>query len=119
VPTLTRPLLNDILKNDALTRGLGDAEARVLVEWIVERAEVLAEDSPTEDSFNQKLRKLFTRCRAIGRFVMLWGQPALRGGAAQLAAAERFNWPFPPPSAEPYEIMLGILVWEDENSPAR
>jgi hypothetical protein len=111
--------LSDILKNDALTRGLGDAEARVLVEWIVERAESLAEDTPTEDGFNQKIRKLCERCRAIGRFVTLWSQPRLRGAAAQLAGAQRFNWPFPPPNADPYEIMLGILVWEDENSPAR
>jgi hypothetical protein len=117
VPTLTRPLLSDILQNDALTRGLGDPEARVLVEWIVERAEVLAEDSSTEDGFNKEFRRLFGRCRAIGRFVSLWCQPRLRGAAVQLAAAERFNWPFPPPSAEPYEIMLGILVWEDQNSP--
>src|SRR5206468_447579 len=34
VPMLTKPFLKEVLDNDALTRGLGDPEARVLVEWL-------------------------------------------------------------------------------------
>ena len=33
MPKLTKPLLSPILDNDLLTRGLGDPEARMLVEW--------------------------------------------------------------------------------------
>ena len=33
MPMLTKPLLSHILDNDLLTRGLGDPEARMLVEW--------------------------------------------------------------------------------------
>src|SRR5262249_43939906 len=36
---LTKDLLNPILTDEALTRGLGDAEARMLVEWLVEEAD--------------------------------------------------------------------------------
>src|SRR5438105_6076690 len=34
-----KPLLRPILDNESLTRGLGDAEARALIEWLVQRAE--------------------------------------------------------------------------------
>ncbi|MBV9124983.1 MAG: hypothetical protein JO112_16640, partial [Planctomycetes bacterium] len=41
-PTLSKPFWSPILQDDALTRGLGDPEARVLVEWLVEQVERLA-----------------------------------------------------------------------------
>jgi hypothetical protein len=118
VPTLTKPVLSRILDDEALTRGLGDAEARVLVEWTVDQAERLAEDAPTETMAQSRVMKLCRRCRAIGRFVTLWCQPGSQGSAAQLAAAERFNWPFPGPEADSYEILQEILVWEEENPTA-
>ena len=34
-------VLSQILDNDALTRGLADPEARMLIEWLVEQAERL------------------------------------------------------------------------------
>ena len=34
---LAKPLINIILSNDALTRGLADPEARMLVEWVVDQ----------------------------------------------------------------------------------
>jgi len=36
---VAKELLSPILQDDSLTRGLGDAEARVLVEWLVDRSE--------------------------------------------------------------------------------
>jgi hypothetical protein len=108
--------LSHILHNDALTRGLGDAEARALVEWTVDQAERLAESTVSEQSAGHKVMGLCRRCRAIGRFVTLWSEPESRGAAAQLAASERFNWPFPPPDADSYEILHAILSWESENT---
>ena len=35
------PLLHHILSDERLTNGMGDEEARVLVEWLVEQAEEL------------------------------------------------------------------------------
>jgi hypothetical protein len=112
----TKPLLNQILDNDALTRGLGDAEARILVEWMVEQAEGVAERSPSERAAHDEVRNLCRRGRAIGRFVDLWCHSHARGAAAQLAAAERFAFPFPSPAADPCEIMNMIVQYETEQS---
>src|SRR6516164_10642462 len=71
---LLRPILND----DALTRHLGDSEARILVEWLVERAERLAGDADGEN----KVRVLCRRARAIGLFVGLWCHRNQPGAAA-------------------------------------
>src|SRR5690349_2346644 len=60
---LAKPLLSDILTDEGLTRGLGDPEARVLVEWLVDQAEGLA-DQPGETA--ARIRGLCRRGRAIG-----------------------------------------------------
>jgi hypothetical protein len=103
-------LLQLILSDEALTRGLGDAEARVLIEWLVDQAERLArEASPGAAA---EVRRLCRRGRAIARFVGLWCSDA-RAGATQLAAAERFIWPLPPTVGDPYELMQQIVAWEE------
>lgn len=112
---LTKPLLSHILDNDALTRGLGDPEARILVEWLVEQAEALAGTSATEAAAQQGVVNLCRRGRAISHFVSLWSQARSRGAAGQLAAAERFTWPLPSPAADPCEVMQTILHWEAEH----
>ncbi len=110
---LSKPLLSPILDNDNLTRGLGDPEARVLVEWLVEQAEQLA-DSVAEPHARAEVGRLCRRGRAIGRFVFLWCHQGDPGAACQLAAAERFNWPLPCTPMDPCDLMLGILTWEGE-----
>src|SRR5687768_9375343 len=91
---LARPLLRCILDDEALTRDLGDAEARVLVEWLVDRAERLAV-AGGEAGLEQAVARLSRRGRAIARFVQFWSRPSGRKAALQLAAAERFAWPLP------------------------
>jgi hypothetical protein len=109
---LARPLLSQILENDALTRGLADPEARVLVEWTVERAERLDAEMADLDT---EVRRLCLRARAIGRFVALWCHQGECGAAVQLAAAERFNWPLPTSACvDPCELMQEILESEDD-----
>lgn len=108
-----RPLLSQFLDNDAVTRGLGDPEARVLVEWLVERAEHLAKDAPSPDSATVEMARLCRRARAIGRFVDLWCLRRQRGAAGQLAAAEQFTWPLPCTAEDPCELMQFILMWEN------
>ncbi len=109
----TRPLLNEIARDEALVRGLGDEEARLLVFWLVEQAERLLMNEPDP---GQPLRRLRQRGRAISRFVTLWCYHHAHGAAGQLAATERFTWPLPegPTSAE--ELMATILHWEEEHS---
>jgi hypothetical protein len=107
---LAKALLNAILADEALTRGLGDAEARVLVEWLVDRAEERAEaaDAAVE------VQALCRRGRAIGRFVSLWCHQRSPGAAHQLASAERFTWPLPTCPVDPCELMQAILAWETD-----
>jgi hypothetical protein len=112
VPMLSKPFLSQVLANDALTRGLGDPEARVLVEWLVEHVERLVSGADTEALARAEVQRLYRRARAIGRFVDLWCHVHARGAAGQLAAAERFTWPLPEAATDPCELMQNILDWE-------
>jgi hypothetical protein len=103
-----RDLLRPILGDDALTRHLGDSEARILVEWLVERAEGFETDADAE----AKVHTLCRRARAISLFVGLWCHRGQPGAAAQLANAERLDWPLPEPGVDPDVIMEEILEYE-------
>ena len=104
-------LFRDILNDDALTRGLGDAEARVLVEWLVEEAERLTATA-TPDKAAREVKRLCLRGRAVARFVQLWCLDHAWGPALQLAATERFAWPMPDTALEACELMQEIVFWE-------
>ncbi len=110
---LARQLLSQILDNDALTRGLGDPEARVLVEWLVDCAEQIAVASDCDHGAQAEVTRLLRRARSVSRFVNLWCYQAERGAAGQFATAERLNWPLPDADVDPCELMQAILAWED------
>lgn len=99
---MERTMLTSILHDDHLTRGLDDPEARMLVEWLCERA--------VDACDNAKLRQ---RGRLIARFVMLWCYEASPGAALQLAATERLAWPLPTGVSDPCDLMASILAWEN------
>jgi hypothetical protein len=102
-----------VLRDDGLTRGLHDPEARLLVEWLVEQAELLSGARTEEDRGIAQLEGLYRRCRGIGRFVELWCHQRDLCGAAQLAAAENFAWPLPAPfEADACDLMNRLLVCE-------
>ncbi len=106
-----QPLLRPILHDEALTRHLGDAEARMLVEWLVERAERWASSADPESATH--VAAACRRARAIGLFVGLWCYRRERGAAGQLANAERFPWPLPPADIDPCTLMEQILRAEE------
>ena len=110
---VANPLLNLILSDERLTRGLGDAEARVLVEWLVEQAEDLMKQANEKDAA-AAVNWLCRRGRALACFVRLWCLERARGAAGQLAAAERFAWPLPPAGADPCDLMQTIVSWEGD-----
>ena len=110
---LVKPLLNPILANESLTRGLADPEARILVEWLVEQAERQAVTAPTEEAALREIHRLCARARSIARFVTLWCHQRERGAAVQLAAVERFMWPLPTRTADPCDLMQGIIAHEE------
>jgi hypothetical protein len=105
------PLLRQVLQSEALTRGLEDPEARVLVEWLADMVERLAADAAAETTLPRSLDQLTQKARAIARFVSLWCQGE-RGSAVQLAAVERFSWPLPTTAVDPCELMKAILSRE-------
>ena len=107
-----KPLLRPILNNEALTRGLADPEARMLVEWLVDRVERLALIMASEAAARAEVHRLCRRARSIGRFVTLWCHLRERGSAIQLAGAERFTWPLPTRPMDPCELMQSILHCE-------
>ena len=116
MPAAADPIIRTILRDDSLTRGLGDVEARMLVDWVTDWAELLAEAARTEADARGMVDRLTRRGKAIRRFVQLWANPVTRGSAQQLAAAERFAWPLPTRKrVAPPDLMQQILAWENRH----
>jgi hypothetical protein len=110
---VTKKVLNRILADDRLTHGLHDPEARILVEWLVARTELWADQGMPADSLGKAVERMCRRARACALFVRLWCHQCSPGAAGQLAAAERFSWPLPVTAGvDPCELMLTILAWE-------
>jgi hypothetical protein len=105
------PLIRQVLESESLTRGLEDPEARVLVEWLVDKVDNLTADSTSKQNLPRKVEQLSHRARAVARFVSLWSQGE-RKSAVQLAAVERFTWPLPTAAVDPCELMKAILSRE-------
>src|ERR1700738_425286 len=104
-----RSLLTPILDDDQLTRGLGDAEARMLIEWLVEQAEVFYTQQLSNEGVQAGVQRLCRRARAIARFVALWCHEHSAAAALQLAATERFGWPLPVEAMDPCDLLNRIL----------
>ncbi|WP_020471034.1 hypothetical protein [Zavarzinella formosa] len=109
---LSTQMVRHVLRDEAVTRGLGDIEARMIVEWLAEKAEQLAESKPETEAWDELLRAC-RRARIISRFVQLWGVAASRGSAVQLVTAERMNWPLPVGDMDPGLLTEQILAWFD------
>lgn len=107
-----RRYLDPILRDERLTRGLHDPEARILVEWLVGCAEDLARRQDSSDSLAALFHRLVKRARSIGLFVKLWCHLRSHAAACQLAATERFTWPLPPADMDPCDLMTAILACE-------
>ena len=102
-------LLIPILDDEGLTRGLADPEARMLIDWLVDRAEKINDEHPSRAP--KEVVSLCRRARSITRFVALWTEEK-RSAACQLAATEQFAWPLPSGTVDPCDLMESILAWE-------
>lgn len=109
---MPKSLYSPILDDELLTRGLGDAEARVMVDWLVDRLESIHARFPELNGCRAEVQRLCHKARSIGRFVQLWCHQQLHGAACQLAATERFLWPLPSTDEDAYDVMSAILDWE-------
>jgi len=109
---LDRAFLRPILDDESLTRGLGDEEARMLVDWLVERAENLAASSLANNTRQDCLAAFCRRGRIVGRFVRLWCDGEF-GSAVQLAGVENVTWPLPSGPENAAELMGRLLACEE------
>jgi hypothetical protein len=109
------PMYRRIVNDESLTRGLGDIEARMLVEWLTDWADLLEDTIPDEEDAQRQVTQLHKRAKAIGKFVVLWSDGESKAGAVQLAATERFQFPLPPEDYTGDEVMAGILQWENKH----
>ena len=105
------PLERHILNDEAMTRGLGDIEARMLVEWLIDRTSQIAFTATSDAQVWDETHKLCRRARVYSRFVNLWSKRSTRGAALQLASAERQHWPLPKNDMDPGELMENLLGW--------
>ena len=107
------PLVRHILRDEAVTRGLGDVEAQMIVGWLANRAEQIAFTASNDSEAWENVRQVCRRARTVAGFVRLWTMPGMRGAALQLVGAERLHWPLPSGDVDPGELMEGILEWID------
>jgi hypothetical protein len=113
MPAASDPIVRRIAGDESITRGLGDIEGRMLIEWVVGWAELFAEAAHSDADAESLSNRLCRRAKAINRFVQLWANPSTRGGAGQLAASERFRWPLPTDSLSSADLMEHVLAWEN------
>ena len=111
---LAKSILAPILSDELLTRILGDAEARMLVEWLSDEAERRAGDLANDELATREVIRLRRWGRGIAKFIQLWCYHHAHGPAIQLAASEGFSWPLPTDRIEPCELMEHILGWQDQ-----
>lgn len=109
-----KSLLYRILRDESLTRGLGDAEARLLVEWLVDRIEKLSLRDESEAA-RLAVDRLCRGARSLARFVEFWCYREDHAAACQLAATERFPWPLPAGPVDAWDLMHQILNWKDDS----
>jgi hypothetical protein len=107
-------MLAPILEDDRLTGRLDDAEARMLIEWLVERADRIGAEETNGRRASTKVRRLCRHARAIAQFVVLWCYEGSASAALQFAATERLGWPLPTGPIEPCDLLSDILAWEEK-----
>lgn len=103
--------LAPILRDEAMTRDLGDEEARILIDWLIDWAEVFHRDAHQGPA---RIQKLWRRGRALARFVALWTGDR-HGAALQLAAAERFDGPLPNGPVDAVILMQRLVQTESRH----
>lgn len=111
-------LVSRVLADEALTAGLNDPEARMLIEWLVDRVEAISAAAGQAERAAAHVEDLCRQARRIRRFVVLWCHRHDHAAACQLAAVERLPWPLPPSDVqEPCEVMSRLLEAEQSRWP--
>lgn len=109
---LCSQMIRHVLRDETVTRGLGDIEARMIIEWLTDRAEQIAVSRPEKDAWSE-LNLSTRKAKIVSRFVQLWSEKHSRGAAVQLASAERMDWPLPSGDVDSGMLTERILAWLD------
>lgn len=105
--------IHQVMRDDRITHGLADPEARVLIEWLVNKAEVIpdTELEPQDQVYAWEL--CYRRAKVLRQFVSLWCYRGRPEAAIQLAASEGMADYLPDASVEePVDIMLTMMKQE-------
>lgn len=100
-----------VLDDEGLVDGLGEDEAGLLVEWLVQRTERIAASARQEADAWKQVEALCKRARSITRLVTLACHDNDKIGAAQLAGRDRLPWPLPA-GADAHQVLQHILSKE-------
>jgi len=111
-----KSLIDRVLDDEAITAGLEDPEARLLVEWLAEQTEYIARSATSPQQAKEWVERLCHYARALRQFLILWCYDRNPGSAAQLAATQKFAWPLPSAEEEnALRILQQILLWHAKN----
>jgi hypothetical protein len=98
-----------VLADDALTRGLADPEARILMDWLGEQIERLP--MLPEADLAAAVTSLCRHARRMRSFVVMWCHEFNHEGAIQLAAVEGFSDRLPTTQMlHPCDVMEHLLL---------
>ncbi|HMO34711.1 MAG TPA: hypothetical protein PKA06_01585 [Gemmatales bacterium] len=102
-----------MLRDERITHGLADPEARVLVEWLVTKAEAIPETELAEEDQECAWQLCYRRAKVLRQFVSLWCYRGRPEAAIQLAASEGMSEYLPSADTEePVDIMLALMKQE-------
>jgi hypothetical protein len=113
VSMLTENCIHQVLRDERITYGLADPEARLLVEWLVTKAETIPETDLQPDDQENAWGLCYRRAKVLRQFVALWCYRGRPEAAIQLAASEGMSDYLPDSSVEePVDVMLAMMKQE-------
>ncbi|MBL8822991.1 MAG: hypothetical protein JNJ77_10420 [Planctomycetia bacterium] len=110
---MTTECIQRVMHDERITYGLADPEARVLVEWLVNKAESIPESDLREEDMQCAWELCYRRAKVLRQVVSLWCYRGRPEAAIQLAASEGMSEFLPDASVEePVDIMLTLMKQE-------
>jgi hypothetical protein len=105
--------IDQVMGDARLTYGLEDPEARLLVEWLVDKAEHLPESGLAETEQDKTWQLYYRRAKVLRKCVQLWCYRGRPEAAIQLAASEGLSEVLPNSAVEEgVEVMSALMRGE-------
>lgn len=105
--------IHQVMRDDRITHGLADPEARVLVEWLVNKAETIPDTELESQDKIYAWELCYRRAKVLRQCVSLWCYRGRPEAAIQLAASEGMADYLPDGSVEePVDVMLSLMRQE-------